>query len=440
MSTAVEAPPYVGVTFVIPCGGQKLDRPAPARELYRGQMFRQTLDSAIAAAADYEQEGVPARVLILSGLHGLVELDTVLAPYEQRIDKPGAVAVATLTGQALELGITYGSTVIALLPQAYFAKLNAALRELDVLPYEAYEGTAGNGEQRRVNAIVAGAHDQPAADGEPERDGMQVWVGADVDAFWWKQPQQILVSAERLARLKTLPVARTWWVLDSGAYKHLQRNGRWTVSAAQYAADIRRWAAAIGKLRWAAPQDWPAAAAALAATGLTEYEHQLRTLRSVLDLRAAGTGVHIIPVLTGLTVAGYLRHMDMYRRAGIDLTAEPLVGVGALLGRPYAEQAEIVRVLHAAGVTRMHAFGGKNQLVAEVGHLLTSIDSAGWSDEARRTVGRCTHGQGVEWEANCPQYAADWARGQRELAAQAPPTFVQTHLWDHVLAELAEAI
>jgi hypothetical protein len=149
---------YQGITYVIPCGGQKLDRPAKARDLYTGSMFVHTL---AAVEAEVAQLGEPARVLILSAKHGLVELDTVLAPYEQRMDKPGSITAAEVTAQAQALGIDWDGdeapgSVYALLPRPYFARLDAALRALDVYAANTYDDcTRGIGEQKRVNVNVA---------------------------------------------------------------------------------------------------------------------------------------------------------------------------------------------------------------------------------------------------------------------------------------------
>lgn len=58
------------VTFVA-CAATKLDRPAPARELYRSDLF--------AKASAYAQR--LGEWYILSAAHGLVHPDTVLDPY-----------------------------------------------------------------------------------------------------------------------------------------------------------------------------------------------------------------------------------------------------------------------------------------------------------------------------------------------------------------------
>lgn len=140
--------------LVIPCGADKADAPAPAAELYVGSMFRMAL-----AAAETEAAEIGATVLIFSALHGLVELDTVLAPYDVKMGDPGSVTVEQVAEQAQALGLTWEARadVYALLPKAYFAVLDAALRTDDVYAAQVYEACGGIGEQRGVCRIVRDA-------------------------------------------------------------------------------------------------------------------------------------------------------------------------------------------------------------------------------------------------------------------------------------------
>lgn len=71
-----DRPPIV----VIQCGKAKLDRPAPARDLYISQPFRM-------ARAAVERDGRPW--LILSARHGLVSPDHLLAPYDRTLNSRG---------------------------------------------------------------------------------------------------------------------------------------------------------------------------------------------------------------------------------------------------------------------------------------------------------------------------------------------------------------
>jgi hypothetical protein len=418
---------YQGITYVIPCGGAKLDRPAPAAELYTGSMFRHTLAKATRRAELDQVEGVgPARVLILSARYGLVELGQVLEPYDLKMTDKGSVTAQDLTEQARRLGMEWGSQVYGLLPRAYLARLDTALKALDVYVQDVYEGCAGLLQQKVVNVLVG----TPWAPAEPQGtqpEGLRMWIGGDVSSLWWGVP--VLVSYGRLREAANFPRASAPWVLDSRGFSEIDQHGTWTVTAEQYAADVRRYCEQIGRPDWVAPQDWPAAAATLARTGLDESEHQRRTIASVVQLRTLLPDLPVLAVLTGTDAAGYLRHVEMYRQAGIDVTAE-LVAVGALVARAPEETADIVRLLHAAGVTRMHGLGVKGRALDLIGPLLESTDSAGWSDEARRRHGACGHQAGahgrVQWERNCPQYARQWASGQ---VARANSAHVQPYLF-----------
>jgi hypothetical protein len=64
------------VIALVGCGASKGVEPAPACELYTGDLFRKSVAYA---------EKVADRVLVLSGRWGLVSLDYVLEPYEYKL-------------------------------------------------------------------------------------------------------------------------------------------------------------------------------------------------------------------------------------------------------------------------------------------------------------------------------------------------------------------
>jgi hypothetical protein len=241
----------------------------------------------------------------------------------------------------------------------------------------------------------------------------------------------LVISDRRLRTYRTLPRAQAAWALDSGGFTELSRYGSWDhgPTARQYAARIRRYRDQIGHLAWAAPQDWMCEPAILAATGLTVTGHQQRTITSVLALRDIGPDLPVIPVLQGWTIADYLRCAEAYQRAGIDLAAEPLVGLGSVCRRQAATSTElIIRAVHACGITRLHGFGVKIGGLIRCGHLLASADSMAWSYAARRQPPL----PGCETRhancANCPRYATSWHA--RVCASITSRTCTQPPLFD----------
>lgn len=143
------------ITYVIPCSGSKAMTAGRARDFYTGTMFQHTLRCAEANAAKDEAAGRPTRILILSAAHGLIALGDEVAPYDVKMGAKGSVPVEVLTAQAEALGIDWESDVYALLPHAYFARLDDALRALDCYAHDVYEGNEGIGDQRFINACIA---------------------------------------------------------------------------------------------------------------------------------------------------------------------------------------------------------------------------------------------------------------------------------------------
>jgi len=225
----------------------------------------------------------------------------------------------------------------------------------------------------------------------------------------------LFVSRRRLVRVQTPPRAVTDWALDSGGFTELSMHGTFTVSALAYAAEVRRFSDEVGRMVWAAPQDWMCEPWIVAKTGLSVVEHQRRTVDNFLTLRAE-LGPLVIPVLQGWSLEDYDRCADLYASAGIDLAAESTVGLGSVCRRQATDEiGQIVSAMAGRGI-RCHGFGVKSDGIALYGHLLTSCDSLAWSYSGRRG-GTCTHRKSRC--ANCLHYALAWRT--RVLAAARRP-------------------
>ena len=252
---------------------------------------------------------------------------------------------------------------------------------------------------------------EPTPDGATRGVGCTFYLGVHEPVWLARVRFPLFVSHCRLRRYARLPVARCRWALDSGAFSELAKHGKWTVAPEAYVAAVQRYRRVIGRLAWAAPQDWLCEPSMVAKTGLSVAEHQRRTVANFVRLRQLAPDLPIIPVIQGWQLADYLRCVDLYATAGVDLTAQPLVGVGSVCRRQgMAEIATIVTALFRLGL-RLHGFGVKAEGLRRYGNYLTSADSMAWSLCGRHVRG-CAHRRAgqrpVASEANCLEFARQW--------------------------------
>lgn len=231
---------------------------------------------------------------------------------------------------------------------------------------------------------------------------MRFYLGAE-HADWLRRfAVPMMVSRRTLAGRKTFPRALSAWVLDSGGFSELTLTGGWLITAAEYARTVLRIADEVGRLEWAAPQDWMTEPAILARTGKTVEEHQRLTLENFLELRPL-LGATVIPVLQGWRYGDHVRHAEMYERSGVDLHAERVVGIGSVCRRQNTE--EVAHIVRSVRGLRLHGFGVKLGGVVRLADELASSDSMAWSYAGRRAGSVCgTHTN----EAHCPVWAMAW--------------------------------
>jgi hypothetical protein len=239
----------------------------------------------------------------------------------------------------------------------------------------------------------------------------------------------LFVSRARLARRspnRVIPKALHDFALDSGGFTELKKFGRWRTSAAEYAAEVRRYRQQLGpdRMLWAAPQDnmcepWVIygknqhlpptheqyfhGTRELRGLGPGDDEqdlttavriHQRLTVANFVELIRIAPDIPWIPVLQGWSLADYLYCLKLYEAAGVDLGAVPVVGLGSVCRREDTDEiAQIVSTFAAMGL-RLHGFGVKTEGLAMYGEELTSADSQAWSYGYRKRRIRletCTH-------------------------------------------------
>lgn len=234
---------------------------------------------------------------------------------------------------------------------------------------------------------------------------MKFYLGAPQVPWLEKAGFPLFMSRRVLRYRRWLPEATCDWVLDSGAFSELLLNGQWNLTAKAYAEEVRILSIEVGRMQWAASMDYMCEPHILRLTGLTIEEHQLRTVRNFLELREE-LGDLVVPVLQGMRRDDYLRCVEMYDEARVDLKTEKIVGLGSVCRRQATGQIrDIVKSLFDLGLS-LHGFGVKKQGLALYGHMLTSADSMAWSFNASKEppLEGCSH----KHCTSCLAYATKW--------------------------------
>lgn len=252
---------------------------------------------------------------------------------------------------------------------------------------------------------------------------MRFYLGTHKTGWLGTVGVPLCVSRRALAVRHRLPAAVAPWVLDSGGFTELAAYGEWRTEPARYADEAARYAAEIGRLEWAAVQDWMCEPAMIAITGKSVAEHQERTTASYLELKTLTPSVPWLPIVQGYTIDQYLAHVAQYQSAGITLAGLPIVGVGSVCRRQSTgEIVELFAALAGLGI-RCHGFGVKTAGLKVCSLFLESSDSLAWSLRAKKRppLPGCVH----RTCANCARYALRWRARVLEVITRK----CQARLW-----------
>ena len=247
---------------------------------------------------------------------------------------------------------------------------------------------------------------------------MVFYLGVHRPYWLWKQPYlgPLFVSRRTLGKYKRrIPKAKCDWALDSGGFTEIQKHGEWTISADEYIAEVRRFVREVGRMKWASIQDWMCEDKMLRKTGLTIRDHQQKTIANYLELQTKAPDIPWIPVLQGQSLGDYVTHIEDYTRAGVDLVAEPIVGVGSVCRRQSTIEIHQIMERLASFDLSLHGFGVKTAGLRRYAKHLASADSMAWSYAGRKrplplcpTPNEQEHETCVSSCANCPYYAKQW--------------------------------
>lgn len=227
--------------------------------------------------------------------------------------------------------------------------------------------------------------------------------------YWLWKPEvniPLFVSRRQIGKYKNPKRAITSWALDSGGFTVLSKSGEWDITPKDYAKLVRFLYRTVGKMDFAAIQDYMCEPFVLKKTGLTIEDHINRTVQSFIDLSCLDPALPWLPVVQGFTLKDYVTCVERYLAKGVDLTTYPSVGVGSVCRRQNSSQIEvIIKELCSMGLS-LHGFGVKIGGIGRYAKYLKSSDSMAWSRNARwePPLDGCLHPNC----ANCLKYALIW--------------------------------
>lgn len=237
---------------------------------------------------------------------------------------------------------------------------------------------------------------------------MKFYLGSIRPNWLWNYEDGIpkFISRRTLSTYKNYHPAKVEWALDSGGFSELSLHGKWTVSPKQYCDEVVRFHNDIGSLNFAAIMDWMCEPFILNKTGFDVSYHQRKTVESYLELRHLNSDMRWMPVIQGFTQDEYMRCVDLYDKAGVDLTKQSVVGLGSVCRRQgTAEIFRISRTLYNLGVP-LHGFGVKIRGLQYINYYLKSADSLAWAFAASKLPPMPGHTH--KHCQNCYEFAVNW--------------------------------
>jgi hypothetical protein len=161
---------------------------------------------------------------------------------------------------------------------------------------------------------------------------MKYYLGVDIYHWSYDQPDNInfFFSDNFLKHHKKFRPSKCNWALDSGGFSQIHKHGKWIVTPEEYVERTLKYMDKMGKMDFAATQDWMCEDSALKITGKTVKYHQQKTIESYIKLKELAPQVPWLPVLQGKVPSDYLKHLKNYKKAGI---TEIYYGIGSICRR-----------------------------------------------------------------------------------------------------------
>lgn len=245
---------------------------------------------------------------------------------------------------------------------------------------------------------------------------MKFYLGTHREAwlFYKENTIPLFISYRTLRKRKRFTPVTMDWALDSGGFSELSLYGKWTISPKKYVNDVNIYKSEMGKLDFAAIQDWMCEEFILKKTGKSIIEHQNKTIDSYFELKSLDPDNQYMPVIQGYEIDDYLRHIDMYNDRGIDLRTFNRVGVGSICRRQNTNEIEkLIKILYDNKIN-IHGFGVKIKGLSKYHMYLKSSDSLAWAVTGRYFSKKDTCRHKYLNCSNCIDFAFNWYKNNIE--------------------------
>ncbi len=140
--------------ILIACSGSKLDHPAPAKDLYTGQLFKKSKAYAEASRRPY---------FILSAFHHLLEPNQTIAPYNFTLKhqrERQRQAWATRVTSSIIWRVPAGSTITILAGNDYAEPLESLLTRQGFTINRPLKGLGIGQQQQKLIALITEANNE----------------------------------------------------------------------------------------------------------------------------------------------------------------------------------------------------------------------------------------------------------------------------------------
>lgn len=195
--------------------------------------------------------------------------------------------------------------------------------------------------------------------------------------------KRFMLSYQIIRKRKTkFKIKDEWeWIMDSGAFSEIKKNGQFLFTPEEYIKSVEEWNPDIF-----VNMDWMCEPYQLERTGKTSKEHQKLSTENQIRLMELSEDIPptLMGTLQGWKTRDYLEHIDQLNERGAMLEH---MGIGSVCRRHSTKEIlKVIRTIKQAvpSWVKLHGFGVKIEILKHrIIDDLHSSDSMAWSYSGR---------------------------------------------------------